>query len=161
MQGMLEGVSHSFTKNFHFIDSVKAYLSYALLRASVSQSPIIFQVWFSISYRSLKVILECCIWLEFMFWQYASGIFSVLLLRFRDSLKVSMWWLQFRNSSLRDCYLLPYFSDPKSHFQGEIGIFFPIIVLRSLDSSECPSDQKMGVLRYNIILLGSDILYVS
>ncbi|EOA23306.1 hypothetical protein CARUB_v10019080mg [Capsella rubella] len=91
LQGMLEGVSHSFTKNFHFIDSVKAYLSYALLRASVSQSPVIFQ--------------------------YASGIFSVLLLRFRDSLK------------------------------GEIGIFFPIIVLRSLDSSECPSDQKMGVLR--------------
>ncbi|KAL1193725.1 Brefeldin A-inhibited guanine nucleotide-exchange protein 5 [Cardamine amara subsp. amara] len=91
LQGMLEGVSHSFTKNFHFIDSVKAYLSYALLRASVSHSPVIFQ--------------------------YASGIFSVLLLRFRDSLK------------------------------GEIGIFFPIIVLRSLDSSECPNDQKMGVLR--------------
>ncbi|KAL0722489.1 hypothetical protein Bca4012_037088 [Brassica carinata] len=73
LQGMLEGVSHSFTKNFHFIDSVKAYLSYALLRASVSQSSVIFQ--------------------------------------------------------------------------GEIGIFFPIIVLRSLDSSECPNDQKMGVLR--------------
>ncbi|KAL6997716.1 hypothetical protein U1Q18_007842 [Sarracenia purpurea var. burkii] len=44
LQGLLEGVSDSFTKNFHFIDSVKAYLSYALLRASVSQSPIIFQV---------------------------------------------------------------------------------------------------------------------
>ncbi|KAL9293596.1 putative guanine nucleotide exchange factor [Arabidopsis thaliana] len=72
LQGMLEGVSHSFTKNFHFIDSVKAYLSYALLRASVSQSSVIFQ--------------------------YASGIFSVLLLRFRDSLKVSMCCLQFRNS---------------------------------------------------------------
>lgn len=44
MQGLLEGVSHSFTKNFHFIDSVKAYLSYALLRASVSPSPTVFQV---------------------------------------------------------------------------------------------------------------------
>lgn len=44
LQGLLEGVSHSFTKNFHFIDSVKAYLSYALLRASVSQSHAIFQV---------------------------------------------------------------------------------------------------------------------
>jgi hypothetical protein len=44
-QGLLEGVSYSFTKNFHFIDSVKAYLSYALLRASVSQSPVIFQVY--------------------------------------------------------------------------------------------------------------------
>lgn len=43
-QGLLEGVSHSFTKNFHFIDSIKAYLSYALLRASVSQSSVIFQV---------------------------------------------------------------------------------------------------------------------
>lgn len=91
LQGLLEGVSHSFTKNFHFIDSVKAYLSYALLRASVSQSPVIFQ--------------------------YATGIFSVLLLRFRESLK------------------------------GEIGIFFPIIILRSLDGSECPVNQKMSVLR--------------
>uniref|UniRef100_A0A5B6ZVK9 Putative brefeldin A-inhibited guanine nucleotide-exchange protein 5 n=1 Tax=Davidia involucrata TaxID=16924 RepID=A0A5B6ZVK9_DAVIN len=91
LQGLLEGVSHSFTKNFHFIDSVKAYLSYALLRASVSQSPAIFQ--------------------------YAMGIFSVLMLRFRESLK------------------------------GEIGVFFPLIVLRSLDSSECPLNQKISVLR--------------
>ncbi|KAL7194094.1 hypothetical protein ACSBR2_025688 [Camellia fascicularis] len=91
LQGLLEGVSHSFTKNFHFIDSVKAYLSYALLRASVSQSPVIFQ--------------------------YATGIFLVLLLRFRESLK------------------------------GEIGIFFPLIVLRSLDSSEFPLNQKLSVLR--------------
>ncbi|KAG6492868.1 hypothetical protein ZIOFF_047836 [Zingiber officinale] len=43
LQGLLEGVDHSFTKNFHFIDSVKAYLSYALLRASVSSSPQVFQ----------------------------------------------------------------------------------------------------------------------
>ncbi|KAK9213078.1 hypothetical protein WN943_002465 [Citrus x changshan-huyou] len=88
-QGLLEGVSHSFTKNFHFIDSIKAYLSYALLRASVSQSPVIFQ--------------------------YATGIFSVLLLRFRESLK------------------------------GEIGVFFPLIVLRSLDGSD--NNQKTSVLR--------------
>ncbi|KAK1568405.1 hypothetical protein Q3G72_024051 [Acer saccharum] len=91
LQGLLEGVSHSFTKNFHFIDSVKAYLSYALLRAAVSQSPVIFQ--------------------------YATGIFSVLLLRFRESLK------------------------------GEIGIFFPLIVLRSLDGSEFSINQKFSVLR--------------
>ncbi|XP_059461146.1 brefeldin A-inhibited guanine nucleotide-exchange protein 5 [Corylus avellana] len=91
LQGLLEGVSYSFTKNFHFIDSVKAYLSYALLRASVSQSPVIFQ--------------------------YASGIFSVLLLRFRESLK------------------------------AEIGIFFPLVVLRSLDGLECPVNQKLSVLR--------------
>ncbi|KAH9804912.1 Brefeldin A-inhibited guanine nucleotide-exchange protein 5 [Citrus sinensis] len=88
-QGLLEGVSHSFTKNFHFIDSIKAYLSYALLRASVSQSSVIFQ--------------------------YATGIFSVLLLRFRESLK------------------------------GEIGVFFPLIVLRSLDGSD--NNQKTSVLR--------------
>ncbi|KAM7505722.1 hypothetical protein LguiB_004626 [Lonicera macranthoides] len=91
LQGLFEGVSHSFTKNFNFIDSVKAYLSYALLRAAVSQSPVIFQ--------------------------YATGIFSVLLLRFRESLK------------------------------GEIGVFFPLIVLRSLDGSECPLSQKLSVLR--------------
>lgn len=91
LQGLLEGVSDSFTKNFHFIDSVKAYLSYALLRASVSSSPVVFQ--------------------------YASGIFSVLLLRFRESLK------------------------------GEIGVFFPLIVLRSLDSSDSFLSQKTSVLR--------------
>lgn len=91
LQGLFEGVSHSFTKNFNFIDSVKAYLSYALLRASVSQSPVIFQ--------------------------YATGIFSVLLLRFRECLK------------------------------GEIGVFFPLIVLRSLEGSECPLNQKLNVLR--------------
>ncbi|KAI4377500.1 hypothetical protein MLD38_015112 [Melastoma candidum] len=90
-KGLLEGVSHSFTRNFHFIDSVKAYLSYALLRASVSQSPNIFQ--------------------------YATGISSVLLLRFRESLK------------------------------GELGIFFPLIVLRSLDAPEAFTTQKTSVLR--------------
>ncbi|RLN33662.1 brefeldin A-inhibited guanine nucleotide-exchange protein 5 [Panicum miliaceum] len=91
LQGLLEGVSDAFTKNFHFIDSVKAYLSYALLRACVSSSPVVFQ--------------------------YACGIFSVLLLRFRESLK------------------------------GEIGVFFPLIVLRSLDSSDSPLSQKASVLR--------------
>jgi guanine nucleotide-exchange factor len=44
LQGLLEGVSDMFTKNFHFIDSVKAYLSYTLLRASVSSSSVVFQV---------------------------------------------------------------------------------------------------------------------
>lgn len=80
LQGLLEGVSDSFTKNFQFMDSIKAYLSYVLLKASVSQSPTIFQ--------------------------YATGIFSVLLLRFRECLK------------------------------GEIGIFFPLIVLRPLDGTD-------------------------
>ncbi|KAH9652996.1 Brefeldin A-inhibited guanine nucleotide-exchange protein 5 [Citrus sinensis] len=47
--------------------------------------------------------------------QYATGIFSVLLLRFRESLK------------------------------GEIGVFFPLIVLRSLDGSD--NNQKTSVLR--------------
>ncbi|GAB4845824.1 Brefeldin A-inhibited guanine nucleotide-exchange protein 5 [Ancistrocladus abbreviatus] len=91
LQGLLEAVSHSFTKNFHFIDSVKAYLSYALLRASVSPSPVIFQ--------------------------YAVGIFAVLLLRFRESLK------------------------------GEIGIFFPLIIIRPLDTTELALSQKISVLR--------------
>ncbi|CAA2998750.1 brefeldin A-inhibited guanine nucleotide-exchange 5 [Olea europaea subsp. europaea] len=89
LQGLLEGVSQSFTKNFQFVDSTKAHLSYALLRASVSQSSSIFQ--------------------------YATGIFTVLLLRFRECLK------------------------------GEIGVFFPLIVLRSLDGSDL--SQKISVLR--------------
>ncbi|KAK4487864.1 hypothetical protein RD792_003601 [Penstemon davidsonii] len=89
LQGLLEGVTHSFTKNFHFIDSIKAHLSYAILRASMSQSPAIFQ--------------------------YATGIFLVLFLRFRESLKV------------------------------EVGVFFPLIVLRALDGSDLI--QKLSVLR--------------
>ncbi|XP_068664277.1 brefeldin A-inhibited guanine nucleotide-exchange protein 5-like isoform X2 [Aristolochia californica] len=91
LQGLLEGVSHSFTKNFHFIDSVKAYLSYALLRACVSSSPAVFQ--------------------------HGTGIFTVLLLRFRESLK------------------------------GEVGVFFPLIIVRSLDSSDTPLYQRTSVLR--------------
>ncbi|RZR71636.1 hypothetical protein BHM03_00006203 [Ensete ventricosum] len=74
LQGLLEGVSQSFTKNFHFIDSVKAYLSYALLRASVSSSPAVFQL--------LTFMLNLVM-------QHATGIFAVLLLRFRESLKVN------------------------------------------------------------------------
>lgn len=91
LQGLLESVSHSFTVDFHFIDSVKAYLCYALLRACVSSTTLIFQL--------------------------ACGIFSVLLLRFRESLK------------------------------SEIGVFFPLIVLRSLDSSDSPLNQRTAVLR--------------
>ncbi|XP_071688034.1 brefeldin A-inhibited guanine nucleotide-exchange protein 5-like [Rutidosis leptorrhynchoides] len=91
LQALLEGVSHSFTKNFTFIDAVKAYLSYALLRACVSKSSTIFQ--------------------------YATGIFAVLLLRYREGLKI------------------------------EIGIFFPLIVLRSLDSSEISVNLKLMVIR--------------
>ncbi|PKA52423.1 Brefeldin A-inhibited guanine nucleotide-exchange protein 5 [Apostasia shenzhenica] len=91
LQGLLEGVSQSFTKSFHFINSVKAYLCYALLRASVSSSSIIFE--------------------------YATGIFTVLLLRFRESLK------------------------------AEIGIFFPLIILRPLDSADSTFSQRTSVLR--------------
>ncbi|GFP95753.1 brefeldin a-inhibited guanine nucleotide-exchange protein 5 [Phtheirospermum japonicum] len=89
LQGSLEDVGDSFTKNFQFIDSVRAHISYSLLRASVSPSPILFQ--------------------------YATGIFSVLLLRFRESCK------------------------------AEIGVFFPVIVLRSLEGSDL--NQKQSVLR--------------
>ncbi|KAJ9558540.1 hypothetical protein OSB04_013154 [Centaurea solstitialis] len=38
-------------------------------------------------------------------------------------------------------------SMPNIHFQIEIGIFFPLIVLRSLDSSECPLNLKLMVVR--------------
>jgi guanine nucleotide-exchange factor len=31
--------------------------------------------------------------------------------------------------------------------QGEIGVFFPLIILRSLDSSDSPLSQKASVLR--------------
>ncbi|MCO5611871.1 hypothetical protein L7F22_066130 [Adiantum nelumboides] len=91
LQGLLENVSHSFTVDFRFIDSVKAYLCYALLRACVSSIATIFQL--------------------------ATSIFSVLLLRFRESLK------------------------------AEIGVFFPLIVLRALDNYESPVSNRTAVLR--------------
>ncbi|KAH7282739.1 hypothetical protein KP509_35G045800 [Ceratopteris richardii] len=91
LQGLLENVSHSFIMDFRFIDSVKAYLCYALLRACVSSVATIFQL--------------------------ATNIFSVLLSRFRESLK------------------------------AEIGVFFPLIVLRSLDNYESPLSNRTTVLR--------------
>ncbi|PWA58406.1 sec7 domain-containing protein [Artemisia annua] len=116
-QRLLEEVSHSFTRNFTFIDSVKAYLSYALLRASVSKSATIFQA-------SSYLIL-------------AHSKFSL--------------------SSRNDRYLFPYSMQleylqyfccdlGKALRQIEIGIFFPPIVLRSLDSSECSLNLKLMVI---------------
>ncbi|KAL0402578.1 UNVERIFIED_CONTAM: Brefeldin A-inhibited guanine nucleotide-exchange protein 5, partial [Sesamum latifolium] len=89
VQGLLEDAGPLFTKNFQFIDSIRAHLSYAILRASVSQSPILFQ--------------------------HATGILSVLLLRYRES------------------------------FKAEIGVLFPLIVLKSFDGSDL--NQKLSVLR--------------
>ncbi|KAL0286943.1 UNVERIFIED_CONTAM: Brefeldin A-inhibited guanine nucleotide-exchange protein 5 [Sesamum angustifolium] len=89
VQGLLEDVGHLFTKNFQFIDSIRAHLSFAILRASVSQSPALFQ--------------------------HATGILSVLLLRYRES------------------------------FKAEIGVLFPLIVLKSFDGSDL--NQKLSVLR--------------
>ncbi|CAA0841110.1 HOPM interactor 7 [Striga hermonthica] len=89
LQGSLEDVGDSLTKNIQFIDSVRAHISYVLLRASVSPSSLLFQ--------------------------YATGILSVLLLRFRGS------------------------------FKAEIGAFFPVIVLKSLEGSDF--NQKLTLLR--------------
>lgn len=44
VQGCLESVNHAFTANFPFIDLVKAYLCYALLRSCVSPTAAVFQV---------------------------------------------------------------------------------------------------------------------
>jgi hypothetical protein len=64
LQGLLEGVSDTFTKNFHFIDSVKAYLSYALLRACVSSSPVVFQVKIEILSMLIFIILDVTVLID-------------------------------------------------------------------------------------------------
>ncbi|EPS66331.1 hypothetical protein M569_08446 [Genlisea aurea] len=87
LQGSLDDILLS--KSFSFIDSIRADLSYAILRASVSDSTILFQC--------------------------AVEIFSVFLLRLRENVKV------------------------------EIPIFFPLIVLHSLDGSDL--NRKLTVLR--------------
>lgn len=157
-QGLLEGVNHSFTKDFHFIDSVKAYLSYALLRASVSQSPVIFQVYLHLNFDFIRICHEKFVSDHAFFsWQYATGIFSVLLLRFRESLKVCIlsWQIiaatSFYSFTIFFVIFCLFLFLTKFSFQGEIGVFFPLIVLRSLDGLECPVNQKLSVLRYVVL----------
>uniref|UniRef100_A0A7I4C4X0 SEC7 domain-containing protein n=1 Tax=Physcomitrium patens TaxID=3218 RepID=A0A7I4C4X0_PHYPA len=85
LQGCLESVNHAFTTNFPFIELVKAYLCYALLRSCVSPTAAVFQL--------------------------AVNIFLIMMQRYRESLK------------------------------AELGIFFNLIVLRSLEI-ECSIHQK-------------------
>ncbi|CAI6008776.1 unnamed protein product [Closterium sp. NIES-65] len=89
--GLLESVSREFTLNFAFLDSIKMYLCYALVRAAVSPSDRIHGL--------------------------ACSIFATLIQRFRESLK------------------------------AEIGLFFPLVVLRSLDSPDISPTQRLGLLR--------------
>lgn len=141
------------------MDSVKAYLSYVLLRASVSQSPTIFQVSnFAFWNYAPMLLMSFFFWNSSMFkslivvhiiWQYATGIFSVLLLRFRECLKVccvctSYWRLRYIFQNFER------FANYKIYFQGEIGIFFPLIVLRPLDGTDL--NAKMSVPRYDFCL---------
>ncbi|KAH9575107.1 hypothetical protein CY35_01G094700 [Sphagnum magellanicum] len=91
LQDLLASISVEVTVNYTFIDSVKAHLCYALLRASVSQSPSVFQL--------------------------VVNVFGVLLQRFRESLK------------------------------PEIGVFFSLIVLQSLDNVENPLIHSPPVLK--------------
>ncbi|CAI7761812.1 unnamed protein product, partial [Closterium sp. NIES-53] len=90
-QGLLDSVSREFTLNFAFLDSIKMYLCYALVRAAVSPSDRIHGL--------------------------ACSIFATLIQRFRESLK------------------------------AEIGLFFPLVVLRSLDSPDITPTQRLGLLR--------------
>ena len=68
-------MSHEFTVNFAFLDSIKMYLCYALVRACVSPNARIFQ--------------------------HAVDIFAVLITRFRESLKVTSGALQGSQSTAR------------------------------------------------------------
>ena len=85
LQGLLEGVSDAFTKNFHFIDSVKAYLSYALLRACVSSSPVVFQVKIENLSILIFIILDVTVLIDF---KYA---FMLNCLFFFDSMLVEFF----------------------------------------------------------------------
>ena len=76
----------------------------------------------------------------------------MLLLRFRESLKVCMTltisYIDFFRVVHSDYF--SFFSLIANIFlflQGEIGIFFPLVVLRSLDGLDCPVNQKISVLR--------------
>ncbi|GJP64511.1 hypothetical protein CLOP_g21489 [Closterium sp. NIES-67] len=91
LQALLESVSREFTLNFAFLDSIKMYLCYALVRAAVSPADRIHGL--------------------------ACAIFATLVQRFRESLK------------------------------AEIGLFFPLVVLRSLDSPDISPAQRLGLLR--------------
>ncbi|XP_024402161.1 brefeldin A-inhibited guanine nucleotide-exchange protein 5 isoform X2 [Physcomitrium patens] len=64
LQGCLESVSHAFTTNFAFIELVKAYICYALLRSCVSPTAAVFQL--------------------------AVNIFFIMMQRYRTSLKAEL-----------------------------------------------------------------------
>lgn len=86
--------------------------------------------------------------LFFMGWQYATGIFSVLLLRFRECLKVRVNLFNYDASVFFEnvYYLFDLFM-LNDYFQGEIGIFFALIILRSLEGTECSLNHKLNVLQ--------------
>lgn len=154
-QGLLEGVSHSFTKDFTFIDSVKAYLSYALLRASVSQPPAIFQVlvlFFSFSSLHIKFwsirrsyVFSFFLWIGSMQQEssmyFCCGLGNVLKYEWTFLIIMQQFSLNMSTSFHFDLFML------NDYFQGEIGIFFPLIILRSLEGTECPLNQKLSVLQ--------------
>ncbi|KAF9603443.1 hypothetical protein IFM89_036236, partial [Coptis chinensis] len=50
-------------------------------------------------------------------------------------------------NSILSSLLRSFVSQSSVIFQGEIGVFFPLIVLRSLDSSDGPLNQRASVLR--------------
>jgi guanine nucleotide-exchange factor len=92
VQNCLESVNYAFTFNFRFLDLIRAYICYILLRASVSSALPVFQL--------------------------AVNVYMILLQRFRETLKV------------------------------ELGIFFSLLLLRSLDGSETSLNHRSAVLKY-------------
>lgn len=136
---------------------MKAYLSYALLRASVSKSATIFQASsylilahsnFSLSSSNDRYLFPYSMQLEYL--QYFCCDLGKALRQVNyycstlDMFSCNVLNLSFCAKIIMFIYL-----------QIEIGIFFPLIVLRSLDSSECSLNLKLMVIGYNFCLLYS------
>ncbi len=107
VQNCLESVNYAFTFNFRFLDLIRAYICYILLRASVSSALPVFQVCASLSalmlllYMTMSVLPKFSImgptgfsikttrlsW-DLVYLQLAVNVYMILLQRFRETLKV-------------------------------------------------------------------------
>lgn len=104
VQNCLESVNYAFTFNFRFLDLIRAYICYILLKASVSSALPVFQVCASLSALMLLLHMTMSVlpklgsmgfsikttrlsW-DLVYLQLAVNVYMILLQRFRETLKV-------------------------------------------------------------------------
>ncbi|CAI5499083.1 unnamed protein product, partial [Closterium sp. Naga37s-1] len=134
--GLLDSVSREFTLNFAFLDSIKMYLCYAL----VLMNPCAFPP--PLPPPSLQGLLDS-----------VSREFT-LNFAFLDSIKMYLCYALVRaavspsdHHGLACSIFATLIQRFRESLKAEIGLFFPLVVLRSLDSPDISPTQRLGLLR--------------